>query len=60
MMSLMEYVSRMECMSETYKQLVGKLEGKKTLGSPRCRWENNVKIHLRKILCQFLYWNELA
>jgi hypothetical protein len=26
--------------------LVGKLEGKKPLGRPRCRWEDNIKIGL--------------
>jgi hypothetical protein len=29
--------------------LVGKSEGKKPLGRPRCRWVDNIKIDLREI-----------
>jgi hypothetical protein len=29
--------------------LVGKPEGKRPLGKPRRRWEDNIKIDLRKI-----------
>jgi len=29
--------------------LVGKTEGKRKLGRPRCRWENNIKISLEDI-----------
>jgi hypothetical protein len=31
-----------------YRILVGKPEGKKPLGKPRCRWEDNIKMDLRK------------
>jgi hypothetical protein len=31
-----------------YRILVGKSEGKRPLGRPRCRWVNNTKTHLRK------------
>jgi hypothetical protein len=27
-----------------YRVLMGKSEGKKPLGSPRCRWEDNIKM----------------
>jgi hypothetical protein len=30
-----------------YRILVGKPEGKRPLGRPRCRWEANVKIDVR-------------
>jgi hypothetical protein len=30
-----------------YRILVGKPEGKRPLGRPRCRWEDNIKIDLR-------------
>jgi hypothetical protein len=29
-----------------YRVLVGKPEGKRPLGKPRLRWENNIKIYL--------------
>jgi hypothetical protein len=32
-----------------YRILVGKPEGKKPLGRPRRRWENNIKLDLREI-----------
>jgi hypothetical protein len=30
-----------------YRVLMGKPEGKKPLGRPRCRWEDNIKMDLR-------------
>jgi hypothetical protein len=32
-----------------YRILVGKPEGKRPLGRPRCRWEDDIKIDLREI-----------
>jgi hypothetical protein len=29
--------------------LVGKSEGKKPLGRPRCRWEDNIKMNLQEV-----------
>jgi hypothetical protein len=43
------YVARMGEMRNTYRILVGKPEGKKQLGRPRHKWENNVMMHLREI-----------
>jgi hypothetical protein len=37
------HVARMEERRGVYKSLVGKHEGKKQLGSHRCRWEDNIK-----------------
>jgi hypothetical protein len=31
-----------------YRISVGNLEGKRSLGRPRSRWENNIKIDLRE------------
>jgi len=36
-------------MRNAYKILVGKPEGKRPLGRPRCRWEVNIGIDLREI-----------
>jgi hypothetical protein len=41
------YVARMEGIIYAYKVLVGKPEGKRLLGRPRRRWENNIKIDLK-------------
>jgi hypothetical protein len=32
-----------------YRILLGKLEGKRPLGIPRCGWVDNIKIDLREI-----------
>ena len=34
-----------------YRVLVGKPEGKRSLGTPRHRWEGNIKIDLREVGC---------
>jgi len=39
--------------------LVGKCEGKKPLGRPRCRW-NNIIMDLREIGCEGVEWMDLA
>jgi hypothetical protein len=43
-----------------YRVLVGKLEGKRPLGRPRCRWEDNIKIDLREIGIDVANWICLA
>jgi hypothetical protein len=32
----------------TYRLFVGKPEGKRPLGRPRCRWVDNIKMDLRE------------
>jgi hypothetical protein len=36
--------------------LVGRPEGKRPLGRPRCRWEDNIKMDLREIGFGDVYW----
>jgi hypothetical protein len=43
------HVARMEATRNVCKILVGKPEGKKPLGRPRSRWEDNIKMYLWKI-----------
>jgi hypothetical protein len=33
----------------TYKVLVRRSEGRRALGGPRCRWENNIKLDFKVI-----------
>jgi hypothetical protein len=40
--------------------LVGKPEGKRPLGRPRCWWEDNIKMDLRKIGWYGMDWIDLA
>jgi hypothetical protein len=44
-------VTRMGEKRNAYRILVGKPEGNRPLGRPRCRWVDNFKIDLRKIGC---------
>jgi hypothetical protein len=43
-----------------YRVLVGSPEGKRPLGRPRRRWEDNVKIDLREIGINGTNWIRLA
>jgi hypothetical protein len=43
-----------------YRVLVGKPEEKRPLGRPRCRREDNIKMDLKEIGCEFMDWIELA
>jgi hypothetical protein len=43
-----------------YRGLVGKPGGKRTLGRPRCNWEDNVKADLKEAGCGSMDWIELA
>jgi hypothetical protein len=45
---------------KVYKVLVGKPEGKKTLGRPRRRWENGIRMDLREIGLGGVDWIALA
>jgi len=40
--------------------LVEKPEGKSTLGRPRRRWEESIKMDLQKVGCGDMDWIELA
>jgi hypothetical protein len=43
-----------------YRVLVGKPEGKRPLGRPRRRWEDNIKMYLQEVECGGMDWIELA
>jgi hypothetical protein len=39
---------------------VGKPEGKRPLGRPRYRWEDNIKMDLKEVGCGGINWIDLA
>jgi hypothetical protein len=43
------HTARIGEMKNVYKILVGIPEGKRALGKPRCRLEDNIRMHLREI-----------
>jgi hypothetical protein len=50
----------MRAKRNAYRILVGNPEGKRSLGTPRRRWADNIKIGLRKIGCNDMGWISLA
>ena len=38
----------------------GKHEGKRPLGRPRCRWEDNIKMGRQEVGCEGMDWIDLA
>ena len=47
----MGYVARMGERTGVYGVLVRKHEGKRPLGRPRRRWEDNIKIDIQEVGC---------
>jgi hypothetical protein len=43
-----------------YRVLVGKSEGRRPRGRPRCRWEYNIIIDFKGTGWEGLDWNDLA
>jgi len=43
-----------------YRILVGKPRGKRPLGRPRRRWEDNIMMDLQEVGCGGMDWIELA
>jgi len=56
----MRHVARMGEMRNVYIILVGRPEGKRPLGSPRCRCEDSVRMDLKEIGWEGVEWIHLA
>jgi hypothetical protein len=54
------HVARMGGGRGAYRVLVGRSEGKRPLGRPRRRWEDNIKMDLREIGIDGANWIRLA
>jgi hypothetical protein len=54
------HVTRMEEGRGVYRVLVGGPEGKRPLGRPRRRWEDNIKLDLTEIGINEANWIQLA
>ena len=53
-------LARMGEWRSVYRLLVGKPEGKRPLGRPRRRWEDNIKMDVQEVRCGGMDWMELA
>ena len=54
------HVARVGERRGVHRVLVGKFEGKKSLGRPRRRWEDNIKMDLQEVRGGCGDWMELA
>ena len=54
------HVARMGERKGVCRVLVGKSDGKRPLGRPRRRWEDNIKMDLQEVGCGGMDWIELA
>jgi len=54
------YVARMGEGRGVHRVLVGKPEGKRPLGRPRCRWEDNIKTDIQEVVGGCGDWMELT
>jgi hypothetical protein len=43
-----------------YRVLMGESEGKRSLGRPRRRWEDNIKMDLQEVGCGGMGWIHLV
>jgi hypothetical protein len=59
----MRWVGHVACVGTrrgVYRILVGKRKGKRPLGRPRSRWEDNIEMDLQEVGCGVMDWIELA
>ena len=54
------HVARMGEEREVYWVLVGKPEGRRSLGRPRRRWVDNIRMDLQEVGCGYMEWIGLA
>jgi len=54
------HVARMGEERGACRVLVGKPEGRRPLGRPRCRWVGNIRMDLQEVGCGCMDWIELA
>ena len=43
-----------------YRVLLGKPEGRRPMGKPRCRWVDNIRMDLQEVGCGYMDWIGLA
>ena len=54
----MRWAGHVACMGEgrgVYRVLVGKPEGRRPLGRPRCGWVDNIRMDLQEVGCGYIY-----
>jgi len=51
-----DHVARMGEEKGVYRVLVGKPEGRRSLGRPRRRWVDNIRTDLQEVGCGYMDW----
>jgi hypothetical protein len=54
------HVARMDEVRGAYNILIGRTEGRRPLGRPRCRWEDGIRMDLREVGFGDVDWINLA
>jgi len=54
------HVARVGGKIGVYRVLLGKPEGRRTLGRPRRRWVDNIRMDLQVAVCGYMDWIGLA
>jgi hypothetical protein len=54
------HIARTEKSRDASRVLVGKSEGKRPLGIPKRRWEDNIKMDLQEVGCGGMDWIDLV
>jgi len=54
------HVARMGEERGVYRVLVGKPEGRRSLGTPKRRWVDNIRMDLQEVGCGYMHWIGLA
>jgi hypothetical protein len=54
------HVACMKMITNAFKMFVGRPEGKRSLRRPGCKWEDNIKRDLRKIVLEDVDWIHLT
>jgi hypothetical protein len=54
------HVTRMGERRSAYRILVGRPEGRRPLGRPRRRWEDNIKMDLQEVGWGGMDWSDMA
>ena len=58
-----KWAGHIVCIGESrgvYRDLMGKPDGKKSLGRPRRRWDDNDKMDLHEVGCEGMDWIDLV
>jgi len=53
-------VNNVDMLACAYRVFVGKPEGRRSLGRPRRRWTDNIRMDLQEVGCVYMDWIGLA